>query len=265
VPHRVPERFRRLPRERAAGSVGDRAGKDHGKPRAVPVEDFLNGENRGFRVERVEYRLEQEKIHAAFDQAADRLGVGGPQLVEGDVAEAGIVDIGRDRGGAVGGPERTRYEARPRWIFRGELVGRRAREPCRLDVELVDHVLQAVIRLRDRGRVEGVGLDHVGTGREVLRVNRPDHAGLRQHQQIVVALEVLRVIGEALAAVVRLRQPVALDHGAEGAVEDQNAIPQQDFELCDAVSHKRWSKWCKTLMQKAVILRHVAGGSGLRL
>jgi hypothetical protein len=47
-----------------------------------------------------------------------------------------------------------------------------------------------------------------------------DDAGLGQHQQVVVALEVVRVILEAFAAVVGLLQAVALDHGAHRAVED---------------------------------------------
>ncbi len=200
-----------------------------------------------------------------FAIVAAGLGVRGLELVEGDVAEARVVDIGRDRSRAVGGPERAGDEARPRWVLRGELIGCRARELRRLEVELVNEVLQAVVRLRDRGRVEGIGLDHVGARREVLQVDSPYDPGLRQHQQVVVAPEVLRMVGEALSTIVRLREPAALDHGAERPVQDQNALPEQGVELCSTVSHKRWGKWCKTLMQKAVILRQVAGKSGLRL
>ena len=46
-------------------------------------------------------------------------------------------------------------------------VGRVAREPRRRDVQLVDDRLEAVVGLRDRRRVEGVGLDDVGAGLEV--------------------------------------------------------------------------------------------------
>ena len=203
-----------------------------GKRIASRLEEFVNGENGCFGVERVEYGLQKEDVHPSFHQAAYRLGVRGLELVEGDVAEARVVDIGRDRSRAVGGPERAGDEARPRWVLRGELIGCRARELRRLEVELVNEVLQAVVRLRDRGRVEGIGLDHVGARREVLQVDSPDDPGLRQHQQVVVAPEVLRMVGEALSTIVRLREPAALDHGAERPVQDQNALPEQGVELC---------------------------------
>ncbi len=45
-----------------------------------------------------------------------------------------------------------------------------------------------------------------------------------QDEQVVVALQVAGLVGEALAAEVRLVQLVALDHGAHGAVEDQDAV-----------------------------------------
>ena len=60
--------------------------------------------------------------------------------------------------------------------------------------------LHAVIGLGDRGRGEGVGLDDVGAGLEIAQVNVADGLGLRQRQQIVVALEILRPILEAALA-----------------------------------------------------------------
>ena len=58
-------------------------------------------------------------------------------------------------------------------------------------------------------------------------MNRLDHVRPRQHQQVVVALEVARVAGEPLAAEVGLPEPAALDHRAHGAVEDQDAFAQR--------------------------------------
>ena len=46
-----------------------------------------------------------------------------------------------------------------------------------------------------------------------------DDVGLGQREQVVVALQVARPVGEALAAVARLGGPVALDHRAHGAVD----------------------------------------------
>ena len=53
-----------------------------------------------------------------------------------------------------------------------------------------------------------------------------DHVGPRQHQHVVVALQVLGMILEALAAEVGLGQLVALDHGAHRAVEHEDAFEQ---------------------------------------
>ena len=62
-----------------------------------------------------------------------------------------------------------------------------------------------------------------------------DHLGLRQQQQVVVALELLRVVREARAAIVSLRETAALDHGAHGAVQDQDALVEEAVEQIAAV------------------------------
>ena len=64
-------------------------------------------------------------------------------------------------------------------------------------------------------------------GRQVLLVDLLDDVGPGELQQLVVALQVLGVVLEALAAVVGLGQLVALDHRAHGAVDDQDALLQQ--------------------------------------
>ena len=59
-------------------------------------------------------------------------------------------------------------------------------------------------------------------------------SGWRQHQEVVVALEIVAVILEALAAIACLVQLVALDHGAHGAVEDEDALLGGLLQRCDA-------------------------------
>ena len=54
-----------------------------------------------------------------------------------------------------------------------------------------------------------------------------DDLGLGQHQQVVGAPQVARVVGEALAAEVGLGQLVALDDRAHGAVEHEDPLAQQ--------------------------------------
>jgi hypothetical protein len=78
-----PERVRPL-----RSTIG--AGDPHRNPLARGLEHFLDGEERRFRVQRVEDRLDEEQVGAAIDQAVRGLGVRRAQLIEGDIAVAGI-------------------------------------------------------------------------------------------------------------------------------------------------------------------------------
>ena len=60
-----------------------------------------------------------------------------------------------------------------------------------------------------------------------------DHVGPRQHQDVVVALEVLRVILETLAAEIRLGQLVPLDHRAHRAIEHEDPFSQEPLECVE--------------------------------
>ena len=61
----------------------------------------------------------------------------------------------------------------------------------RLQVQFVGDVLQVIVRLRCAGRVKGVGLDDVRAGFEVGAVDFPDHIGLSQAEQIIIASQVV--------------------------------------------------------------------------
>ena len=62
-----------------------------------------------------------------------------------------------------------------------------------------------------------------------------DDVGAGQYEQVVVALEILAVCGEALAPEVGFREGVLLDHGAHGTVEDEDAFGQELAEFGAAV------------------------------
>ena len=185
--------------------------------------DVGDGGDRRLGVERVEDRLDQEQVGAALDQPLDLLGIGAAQLVEGDGAEAGIGDVGRDRGGAIGRPERAGDEARAA-VLRLRDIGGRAREPGALDVELMRDALHAVVGLRDAGRGERVGRDDVGAGAEIGEMDVADLGRLAEDEQIVVAAHFAVPGVEARAAIAFLVEPERLDHGAHGAVEHQDAL-----------------------------------------
>jgi hypothetical protein len=125
--------------------------------------------------------------------------------------------------------------------LRPRRVGGRARDLRRGHVHVVDRGLEAVVGLRDRRRREGVGLDDVGAGVEVRVVDGADDIGARQGQQIAVALELLGMRREALAAEVGLAELVRLDLRAHGAVDDEDALAQDpaqrrfDFRLVEPI------------------------------
>jgi hypothetical protein len=76
-------------------------------------------------------------------------------------------------------------------------------------------------------RIKRIRLDDIRPGFEVLPMNRLDDGRLRDVQEIVVSLEVLLPILEPFPPKRSFVELVPLDHGAHGAIKDQDAIPQQ--------------------------------------
>ena len=66
-------------------------------------------------------------------------------------------------------------------------------------------------------------------------MNAADHVRTGQQQHVVVAFHVVRVGGEALAAIIGLLQTVTLDHRPHGPVEDKYAPGEQFDEFGSAV------------------------------
>ena len=116
-------------------------------------------------------------------------------------------------------------------IAGGEFVGRLPGQLGGGAVDLLDVVLERVVLERDRGGVEGVGLDEIGPGLEEGAVDAGDQLGLGQAEQVAAAAQVHGVAGKTLAAEIRLLQVVGLDHGAHGAVEEQDAFGEQGAQL----------------------------------
>ena len=230
VGDRVPEGLRRLPRERAPRGVGDGARNHHRQAHPVVVEILVDGVDGRLAVQGVEDRLDEQNVGPAVDKPGDGFAIGGDQLVEADVAEARVVDVGRDGGGAVGRPENAGHEARLVGRLGLDRIGGGAGDAGALVVELVDQGFGAVIALRDGGRIERVGLDDVRARVQIRGVDADDDVGPAEGEQIVVALQVRRVIGEAFAPVPGLVQPMGLDHRSHGAVEHENAPGQQVLE-----------------------------------
>ena len=204
VAQRIPERRRRLAGQRAAGEIRDRP-RDHDRQTlAALLKNAVNGKQRRLGVERVEDCLDDQKIGAAFDQRVGRFSIGRAQIVEAHRAKARIVDVGRNRGGAVGRPQGAGDEAATS-ILLFRRVGRLAGEPRRGEIQFGDKLLHAVIGLRDPRRAECIRFDDVGAGFEIGKMNGSDRFRLGEAQEIIVAAQVTRPIGEARRRENRLR------------------------------------------------------------
>ena len=105
-----------------------------------------------------------------------------------------------------------------------DAVGRGAGELCAFAIQLIGEVRQVVIGLRDRGRGEGVGGDDVGAGAQIIGVDILDRLRLGQDQQIVVASDIAMEVRKSRTAKRGFVILQALDHGAHGAVEHQDAF-----------------------------------------
>ena len=102
-----------------------------GDPERQLRRDVLRRGDRRLRVQRVEDRLDEQEVDAALAQGAHLLGIGLDDVVEGDRAVRGIVDLRRERERHVQRPQRARDE--PAAGLVGGLRGRggRPRGSCR--------------------------------------------------------------------------------------------------------------------------------------
>jgi len=226
----MPERVDGLSRENPPAGVRD-GDRDHqGKPLPALFEDFVDRHQGGLGVEGVEDGFHQQQVHAAFDQSEGGFAVHRAQGLEADIARRRVGHVGGNRERARGRPDGARH---PAGLVRGARrpgVRAAARQPGRLQVELEANRFEAVVGLGHAVGPEGIGLDDVGTGLEKGVVNRLDDGRRRQGEQFVVAGEVARVRGEALAAVVGLGQPPGLDHGPHGAIQHQDALVEESLD-----------------------------------
>ncbi len=87
-----------------------------------------------------------------------------------------------------------------------------------------------MLRLRNGCTAEGVGLDDVRTGFQVLLVDARDGLGARERQQVVVALQEYFMLLHAGRSEVFFLQLQPLDHGAHGTVQDEDAVLCELFD-----------------------------------
>ena len=233
-----PERVGGLAREIASAAV-DRGERE---PQRQLGRNCLRGNDRCLGVQRVEDRLDQEEVDAAVAQRADLLLVGGLHRVEGHGPECRVFDLRRERKRDVERADRARDEARLVRCSCGPSVGGGARKARSLEAHLGRRTFERVIGLADRRRREGVRGCDVRARLEVRVVDLGDDLGRGQVQEIRVALDVVRVRGEALAAVLLLGESAAVDEHAPRPVEHEDSLGEECSELFSDVLHEIGSR-----------------------
>ena len=202
------------------------------------VEDGLDGR---LAVQRVGDGLDQEQIDPALVEPPHLLAIGVIDLVEGHGPRAGVVHVRRHRQHDVQRPDRSGGEARLVRRLRRPAVGGGPGQLRALEVDVVGGAFQAVVALGDPGGAEGVGLADVGARLKVSVMQAGDDVRPGQAEDVVVTLQLAIVIGETVAAKVGLGQPLALDHHAPGAVEDENALLRRLLQRGDTVLPRIWA------------------------
>ena len=121
-------------------------------------------------------------------------------------------------------------------------IRRTPRALCPGPGEFIGKGFHPVISQRDELPVKRVGLNNVGSRLQVTPVDFLDDLGLREIEQLVVALEILALpIAESLSAELFLRQLVLLNGGAHGAIDEDNALLEQGLERMMGIRHNRGS------------------------
>ncbi len=140
-------------------------------------------------VEGIEHGFDHEQIHAAGQQPLAGFIVGRAKRLEIDVAQARVIDVGRNRRGAVGWSKDTSHQAGGGALSGRAIVSNRfvSYVGCGL-IKFPHNRFQAVVGLRNTGGVEGVGFNDVCTGMKKRRVDPLDQFWLGETQEVVVAL-----------------------------------------------------------------------------
>lgn len=91
-------------------------------------------------------------------------GVGFYEVIKGDGAVSGIIYIGRDGGGSIGGSNGAGNKDRSSGVVFLNVFNGLPGELSGFDVEFANVCFELIVCLGDGGGIEGVGFNDVGTG-----------------------------------------------------------------------------------------------------
>src|SRR6267142_1394288 len=129
-----------------------------------------------------------------------------------------------------------------------ELVRGLARNARSSIVDLWNQCLGPVVGLRNRAGVERVGFNDVRASLQIGAMDPGNDLRFRQHQNVIVTLEIAAMRSEALTAEGSLVQLMLLDHGAHGTIEQYDTLLQRALQTLDAFAalgliNRRYPKW----------------------
>ena len=156
-----------------------------------------------FGVKRVENRFDQNNIRPALNQTARGFGIGFAQFVISHITHARVINIRRNRAGAIGRAERARHIAWPRCIGLLHRIAGLARQLGAFQIQLIGQMLHVIISLRNGGGRKCIGLNNITARREIGRVNVANNIRLGQRQQIIIPRNISVIIGETITAIGR--------------------------------------------------------------
>jgi len=169
---------------------------------ADALEGVTRAEDARLDLEDVLSGLDEEQVDAALEQPLRLLGEDLPQLREADVAERRVIRGGQQAGGA----DRAAHEALLADRAAGDLGG--------ATVDLERALAEPPLVELEPRRLEGVGLDDLGSRLDHRAVDVLDHVGAVQHERLVALARE--------AAVVLARQVELLERRAHATVEDDH-------------------------------------------
>ena len=176
-------------------------------------------------VQRVETGLDEQQVGPSRQETRRLFPVGVPQRVPGNGPEGGVGDVGRHAQGAVRGAHGAQHEAVP-----AGGAGDPARGLRGAAVDFESASFEPVVEEGDGVRVERVRGEGIRAGGEVEAMHLLDQLRPGQGQDVVEPLERPWMFPEQIAPKARLVEALGLQHGADGPVEDHDALGDRPQE-----------------------------------
>ena len=110
------------------------------------------------------------------------------------------------------------------FVRRAELVGTLTGQAGCDEVDLSAVVLHTIVAHRDALGIEGIRLDDVGACFKVFAMDIANDEGSGKGENVIAALQLLRMVSKTGSTEVFFAQLELLDHGTHSTVENENSV-----------------------------------------